>query len=59
MIYVTKFLRAYKVEKAPPDHPGYSWLELLIGFELHGFGDEIADRESIEEECVESTGTQQ
>ena len=27
---VTKFMKAYRVQQAPPLHPGISWLELLI-----------------------------
>ena len=50
---VTKFLEAYKMQQAPEDHPGYSWLELLICFELHGMRLEFPD---VEEECFARTG---
>ena len=52
---VTKFLKAYKLQQAPADYPGYSWLELLICFELHGM--KIAFAET-EEECFVRVGTQ-
>ena len=33
---VTDFLRAYSAQAVPPDHPGYSWIALLMCIELHG-----------------------
>jgi len=52
---VIKFLKAYKIQQAPADHPGYSWLELLICFELHGMKLEM---EEAQEECHAKPGTQ-
>ena len=50
---------AYKIQKAPPEHPGYSWIEPLIAFELHGWVLECDAGESRQEDCLLRAGTQE